>query len=107
LTTALNGPYYKNTPTGSSDDPELVDSIKQAQAGSDTIHGATGNASKHVGFGVPGGHYDSNKEWVSPNQVARINGERFGFEEQDIARGWPAKYKELKGESPDIAAGSR
>jgi hypothetical protein len=69
---------------------------KAWQQGTDTIHGATGNASGTVGFGVKGGHYDSSHHWVSPNQVAQIGGERFGYEQVDLNKGWMAKYEKLK-----------
>jgi hypothetical protein len=45
---------------------------------------------------VPGGHYDANHKWVSPNQTVNINGERFGYEQVDLNKGWMEKYRRLK-----------
>jgi hypothetical protein len=100
LMQALSGKYYPTHTPDSSHDPALVGAIKEAwKGGTDTIHGATGNASGHVGFGVKGGHYDASHQWVSPNQVARIGGERFGYEQNDLNKGWLQKYQQLKGGS--------
>jgi hypothetical protein len=97
LMQALSGSYYPTSHPGSSHNPAYISAITTAwQQGTDTIHGATGNASGHVGFGVPGGHYDSSHHWVSPNQTANIGGERFGYEQVDLSRGWMAKYAQLK-----------
>jgi hypothetical protein len=97
LMQALSGGYYPTSHPGFSNNPQYLAAINTAfQQGTDTIHGATGNASGHVGFGVRGGHYDANHRWVSPNQVAQIGGERFGYEQADLNRGWLDKYQELK-----------
>jgi hypothetical protein len=96
LTQAVSGDYYKGHKPGTANQ-QCIDSINDAVIkGTDTIHGATGNASKHVGFGVKGGHYDANRNWVSPNQTENIGGERFGYEQQDISRGWLDQYAKLK-----------
>ena len=97
LMQALSGSYYPTSHPGHSNNPEFKDSITKAwKEGTDTIHGATGNASGRVGFGVAGGHYDANKQWVSPNQTARFGGERFGMEQVDLNKGWAKKYESLK-----------
>ena len=97
LMQALTGSYYPTHNPGRSNNPKYVEAITKAwQEGTDTIHGATGNASGKVGFGVRGGHYDANRQWVSPNQTVRINGERFGYEQVDLNRGWLKKYQQLK-----------
>jgi hypothetical protein len=97
LMQALSGGYYPTRNPGYSHNPHYLAAITTAyQQGTDTIHGATGNSSGHVGFGVRGGHYDGNHRWVSPNQVAQIGGERFGYEQADLSRGWMNKYHELK-----------
>jgi len=102
LMQALSGSYYPTSRPGSSYNPEFKDSITKAwKEGTDTTHGATGNASGHVGFGVRGGHYDANKQWVSPNQTVRFGGERFGHEQVDINKGWLSKYESLKRPSSD------
>jgi hypothetical protein len=87
---ALTGKYYPTHNPGWSNNPRYM------EEGTDTIFGATGNASGKVGFGVRGGHYDANRQWVSPNQTVRINGERFGYEQVDLNRGWMKKYQQLK-----------
>jgi hypothetical protein len=82
---ALTGKYYPTHSPGWSNNPRYMDAINKAwKEGTDTIFGATGNASGKVGFGVRGGHYDANRQWVSPNQTVRINGERFGYEQVDL-----------------------
>ncbi|MDR3612158.1 MAG: hypothetical protein P4L53_01240 [Candidatus Obscuribacterales bacterium] len=99
LMQALSGKYYKhhNPEKLPEADPRCLKVIDDAwHNGTDTIHGATGNSSKHVGFGVKGGHYDANRNWVSPNQTANIGGERFGYEQQDVAKGWLDQYAKLK-----------
>lgn len=107
LMQALSGSYYPTSHPGRSNNPDFVDSVTTAwKQGTDTTHGATGNASGTVGFGVRGGHYDGNHHWVSPNQTARIGGERFGHEQVDINNGWLAKYDELKNRG-SIAARER
>ncbi len=94
---ALTGKYYPTHNPGWSNNPRYMDAINKAwKEGTDTIFGATGNASAKVGFGVRGGHYDANRQWVSPNQTVRINGERFGYEQVDLNRGWMKKYQQLK-----------
>ena len=71
LMQALTGSYYPTHNPGSSHNPALVDAVTKAwKEGTDTIYGATGNASGRVGFGVPGGHYDASHHWVSPNPVS-------------------------------------
>ena len=101
LMQALTGSYYPTHNPGSSHNPALVDAVTKAwKEGTDTIYGATGNASGRVGFGVPGGHYDASHHWVSPNQTVNINGERFGYEQVDISKGWLKKYEQLKTGSP-------
>ncbi len=101
LMQALTGNYYPTHNPGSSHNPALVEAITKAwKEGTDTIYGATGNASGTVGFGVRGGHYDANHRWVSPNQTVNINGERFGYEQVDISKGWLKKYEQLKTGSP-------
>ena len=98
LMQALSGSYYPTSHPGRSDNPAFVAAITKAwQEGTDTIMGATGNASGRVGFGVRGGHFDRERgHWVSPNQTVHINGERFGYEQVDLNKGWMAKYNELK-----------
>lgn len=97
LMQALTGRYYPTHNPGRSNNPAYVAAITKAwQEGTDITRGATGNASGRVGFGVPGGHYDANHQWVSPNQTVRINGERFGYEQVDLNRGWLEKYRQLK-----------
>lgn len=97
LMQALTGSYYPTHNPGRSNNPRYAEAINKAwQEGTDTIHGATGNASGKVGFGVKGGHYDANRQWVSPNQTVRINGERFGYEQVDLNKGWMKKYQQLK-----------
>jgi len=94
---ALTGSYYPTHNPGRSNNPRYVEAITKAwQEGTDTTYGATGNASGKVGFGVKGGYYDANRQWVSPNQTVRINGERFGYEQVDLNKGWLAKYQRLK-----------
>lgn len=94
---ALTGRYYPTHNPGWSNNPKYVEAITKAwQEGTDTTYGATGNASGKVGFGVKGGYYDANRQWVSPNQTVRINGERFGYEQVDLNKGWLAKYQRLK-----------
>ena len=112
LMQALTGSYYPTHNPGRSNNPEHIAAITHAwQEGSDTTHGATGNASGRVGFGVRGGHYDENHHWVSPNQTAHIGGERFGHEQVDLNRGWLDKYMQLRQAgsiaSRDRASGSR
>jgi len=97
LMQALSGSYYPTHHPGRSNNPKYIEAITKAwKEGTDTTLGATGNASGKVGFGVKGGHYDANRHWVSPNQTVRINGERFGYEQTDINRGWLKKYEQLK-----------
>jgi hypothetical protein len=97
LMQALSGSYYPTSHPGSSHNPQYVGAITNAwKNGSDTTHGATGNASGRVGFGAPGGHYDGEHKWVSTNQTANIGGERFGHEQVDINKGWLDKYESLK-----------
>jgi hypothetical protein len=97
LIQALSGKYYPTNNPGSSHNPEYSGAITQAwKDGTDTTHGATGNASGKVGFGVSGGHYDQSHQWVSPNQTANIGGERFGYEQRDLDHGWQQKYEQLK-----------
>jgi hypothetical protein len=97
LMQALSGSYYPTPHPGSSHNPQYQEAINKAwKGGSDITHGATGNASGHVGFGVPGGHYDAQHKWVSPNQTANIGGERFGYEQVDLNKGWLNKYERLK-----------
>jgi hypothetical protein len=95
---ALSGSYYPTPHPGRSDNPAFHAAITKAwQEGTDTILGATGNASGRVGFGRRGGYFDREAgHWVSPNQTRYINGERFGYEQVDLNRGWMAKYNELK-----------
>jgi hypothetical protein len=94
---ALTGSYYPTHNPGCSRNPAYIAAISKAwKEGTDTILGATGNASGRVGFGVPGGHYDANHKWVSPNQTVNINGERFGYEQVDLNKGWMEKYRRLK-----------
>jgi hypothetical protein len=94
---ALTGKYYPTHSPGWSNNPKYMDAINKAwKEATDTIFGATGNASEKVGFGVRGGYYDANRQWVSPNQTVRINGERFGYEQVDLNKGWLKKYQQLK-----------
>ncbi len=103
LMQALSGSYYPTSHPGRSDNPAFIAAITKAwQEGTDTIFGATGNASGRVGFGKRGGYFDrSLGHWVSPNQTVHINGERFGYEQVDLNRGWMAKYQALKHGSRD------
>lgn len=103
LMQALSGSYYPTPHPGRSDNPAFIAAIRKAwQEGTDTIFGATGNASGRVGFGKRGGYFDrSLGHWISPNQTAHINGERFGYEQVDLNRGWMAKYHALKYGSRD------
>lgn len=100
---ALSGSYYPTPHPGRSDNPAFIAAINKAhQEGTDTIEGATGNASGRVGFGRRGGHFDRERgHWVSPNQTVHINGERFGYEQVDLNKGWMAKYNELKNGARD------
>jgi hypothetical protein len=94
---ALSGSYYPTPHPGSSHNPQYVSAITNAwKNGTDTTHGATGNASGRVGFGAPGGHYDAQHKWVSTNQTANFGGERFGYEQVDLSKGWLKKYESLK-----------
>jgi hypothetical protein len=43
-----------------------------------------------------GGHYDAQHKWVSTNQTANFGGERFGYEQVDLSKGWLKKYESLK-----------
>ena len=105
LMQALSGRYYPTHNPGHSNNPKYVEAITKAwKEGTDTTQGATGNASGKVGFGVKGGHYDANHHWVSPNQTVRIGGERFGYEQVDVNKGWLKKYAQLKrGSEPTVA----
>lgn len=97
LMQALSGSYYPTHHPGRSNNPKYIEAITKAwKEGTDTTLGATGNASGKVGFGKAGGHYDKQGHWVSPNQTVRINGERFGYEQVDINKGWLKKYEQLK-----------
>ncbi|MBK9774344.1 MAG: hypothetical protein IPP57_26570 [Candidatus Obscuribacter sp.] len=108
LMQALSGSYYPTSKPGHSDNPRYHEAITKAwKEGTDTIHGATGNASGRVGFGVPGGRHDASGRWVSPNQTVNIGGERFGYEQQDLKRGWLAKYQQLKGLGTGTAIADR
>lgn len=85
LMQALTGRYYPTHNPGSSNRPDLIAAIRKAwQEGTDTTSGSTGNASGSVGFGRTG------------RQVIRIGGEKFGYEEVDLGRGWMRKYRQLK-----------
>jgi N-acetylmuramoyl-L-alanine amidase len=85
LIQALTGRYYPTHSPGSSNRPDLIAAIKKAWLeGTDTTSGSTGNASGSVGFGRRG------------KEVIRINGEKFGYEEVDLGRGWLKKYRQLK-----------
>lgn len=85
LMQALTGRYYPTHSPGSSNRPDLIAAIKKAWLhGTDTTSGSTGNASGSVGFGRRG------------KEVIRINGEKFGYEEVDLGRGWMEKYRQLK-----------
>ncbi len=85
LLQALTGSYYPTHHPGRSTNPKYVEAITKAwQEGTDTTYGATG------------GYYDANRHWVSPNQTVRINGERFGYEQVDLNKGWTKKYQQLK-----------
>lgn len=108
LMQALSGSYYPTSKPGQSDNPRYHEAITKAwKEGTDTIFGATGNASGKVGFGVPGGKYDASGKWVSPNQTVDIAGERFGYEQQDLKRGWMAKYRALKTKGSGTAIADR
>ena len=97
LMQALSGKYYPTAHPGVSHNPQYVGAITDAwKNGTDTTHGATGNASGRVGFGARGGHYDENHQWASTNQTANIGKERFGHEQVDLDRGWLKKYESLK-----------
>jgi hypothetical protein len=97
LMQALSGKYYPTAHPGVSHNPQYVGAITDAwKNGTDTTHGATGNASGRVGFGARGGHYDENHQWASTNQTANIGKERFGHEQVDLDRGWLRKYESLK-----------
>lgn len=85
LMQALSGRYYPTSTPGSSHNSSYVEAINKAwKEGTDTINGATGNASGKVGFGR-GGY-----------QTAKIGGEKFGMEANDIAKGWLKKYEKLR-----------
>lgn len=85
LMQALTGRYYPTHSPGSSNRPDLIAAIKKAWLeGTDITSGSTGNASGSVGFGRRG------------KEVIRINGEKFGYEEVDLGRGWMEKYRKLK-----------
>jgi hypothetical protein len=85
LMQALSGRYYPTSTPGYSNNPSYLASIDKAHnQGTDITHGATGNASGHVGFGRGG------------RQTARFGGEKFGQEEVDLRRGWAQKYERLK-----------
>jgi hypothetical protein len=100
---ALSGRYYPihDVEKLPKSDPRYIEAGLKAidnawHNGTNTINGATGNASSHVGFGVKGGHYDAQHHWVSPNQLAEINDERFGLELKDATNGWPERFEKLK-----------
>ncbi len=85
LMQALSGRYYPTSTPGRSDNPSYVETINKAwKEGTDTTHGATGNASGKVGFGRGG------------FQTVKIGGEKFGMEANDVAAGWLQKYQKLK-----------
>lgn len=85
LMQALSGSYYPTSNPGSSTKPEFAAAINKAwKEGTDTTHGATGNGA--AGFGKGG------------RETAKIGGESFGMEENDLKRyGWQKKYEKLKG----------
>lgn len=85
LMQALSGSYYPTSNPGGSTKPEFVAAINKAwKEGTDTTHGATGNGA--AGFGKGG------------RETAKIGGESFGMEENDLKRyGWQKKYEKLKG----------
>ena len=94
---ALHGSYYPTHNPGRSSNPDYHEAISKAwKEGTDTIEGATGNASGKVGFGAGKARYNENNELVAPNQTASIGGERFGYEQVDLDRGWKEKYEQLK-----------
>ncbi len=85
LMQALSGKYYPTSRPGSSSNPSYIETINKAlKEGTDTTHGATGNASGKVGFGK-GGY-----------QTVRFGGEKFGMEAVDISKGWLKKYEKLR-----------
>lgn len=107
LMQALSGSYYPTSKPGQSDNPTYHAAITKAwKEGTDTIFGATGNASGSVGFGA-GHQRDASGKLVARNQTVSINGEHFGYEQQDIKRGWLAKYQQLKGLGTGTAIADR
>lgn len=85
LMQALTGRYYPTHSPGSSNRPDLIAAVRMAWLeGTDTTSGSTGNASGSVGFGRTG------------REVIRIGGEKFGYEEVDLGKGWLKKYRQLK-----------
>lgn len=94
---ALKGSYYPTHNPGRSSNPDYHDAIDKAwKEGTDTIEGATGNASGKVGFGAGKARRNEDGELVAPNQTVSINGERFGYEQVDLNRGWMDEYEQLK-----------
>lgn len=94
---ALKGSYYPTSNPGKSSNPDYHEAIDKAwKEGTDTIEGATGNASGRVGFGAGRARRNEDGEMVAPNQTVSINGERFGYEQVDLDRGWMKEYEELK-----------
>lgn len=94
---ALKGSYYPTHNPGRSSNPEYHEAITKAwKEGTDTIEGATGNASGRVGFGAGRARRNAEGEMVAPNQTVNIGGERFGYEQVDLNRGWMDEYKRLK-----------
>lgn len=97
LMQALSGNYYPTHNPGRSNNSDYHEAITKAwKEGTDTIQGATGNASGTVGFGAGKARYNENRELVAPNQTVSIGGERFGYEQVDLNRGWMKKYEQLK-----------
>lgn len=94
---ALKGSYYPTHNPGKSNNPDYHEAITKAwKDGTDTIEGATGNASGTVGFGAGKARRNSEGDLVAPNQTVEINGERFGYEQVDLDGGWMDEYKKLK-----------
>lgn len=84
LLQAVTGRYYPTHSPGRSSRQDLIQAITKAwREGTDTTRGSTGNASGSVGFGRGG------------REVIRISGEKFGYEEVDLNRGWLQKYQQL------------
>jgi hypothetical protein len=110
LKQALSGTYYPaSKTTDTQTKPRYREAITKAwKEGTDTTFMVPpAMPARRVGFGVPGGRHDASGRWVSPNQTVNIGGERFGYEQQDLKRGWLAKYQQLKGLGTGTAIADR